>query len=80
MVTRRSPRLHRSLGVSQVETDDDAGMTNGAARPIPFRKGKRTGGAPSVRPRAKILRAGEVVLSGETVIPILELRRPRRAA
>ena len=50
------------------------------AKPIPFRKPRRKQGETLVRPTARIIPAGAVAVSGETVIRTLPRRAEPRAA
>ena len=78
--TRWPQSLHPALGVSPRRIVEDACMAHETGKPIPFRKAKRKTGSASVRPRARVIRAVEVVVAGETVIPILQFRRQSSAA
>jgi len=49
-------------------------------KPIPFRKRKRKQDEPLVRPTARIIRAGSVVVDGEVTIPTLPHHMDGRAA
>jgi hypothetical protein len=49
-------------------------------KPIPFRKPKRKHGEPLVRPTARIIRAGTLVLHGEVTIRTLFPLEENRAA
>jgi hypothetical protein len=55
-------------------------MVDPHAKPIPFRKPKRKQGETLVRPTARIIPAGSVVVQGEVAIPIMPFARGSRRA
>jgi hypothetical protein len=57
----------------------ETAFTMRESKPIPFRKSKRKTDAPSVRPRARIIRAGTVAIEGETPIRTMRSHQQRAA-
>ena len=59
---------------------ENAGVVDPYEKPIPFRKRKRKPGEPLVRPTARIIRAGMVMVDGEVTIRVLQPSEQQRAA
>jgi hypothetical protein len=72
-----SSRRYRDFPDPAVE---NAGVVDPYEKPIPFRKRKRKQDEPLVRPTARIIRAGTLVLNGEVTIRTLFPATDDRAA